>query len=169
MAIRIKRVYDGVSTADGYRVLVDRLWPRGVSKAAAAVDLWLRAGAPSTGLRRWFDHDPAKWLEFRTRYHAELRTQAESLAPLVERARQGTVTLVYSARDAEHNQAVALRDFLERQLGAAGSAARAPAARTKTTRASAAGDPTRRQTRSSVRPSKKAAGGRAGRPRSRQR
>lgn len=112
--VHVKRVYERPSRADGYRVLVDRVWPRGVSKDAAAVDRWLKAVAPSTGLRRWFDHDPAKWDEFRHRYFAELDHGPEGLDDLLERVRSGTVTLVYSAKDTEHNQAVALREWLMR-------------------------------------------------------
>lgn len=112
--ITVRRVYEGPSRSDGYRVLVDRVWPRGVSKDAAAVDAWLKSVAPSTELRKWFDHDPARWGEFRRRYFAELDEGPEGLDDLLERARTGTVTLVYSARDTEHNQAVALREWLMR-------------------------------------------------------
>lgn len=116
MAIVIKRVYEPASARDGYRVLVDRLWPRGVSKAKAQVGLWLRDAAPSTALRRWFNHDPARWTEFRARYRAELRQHAKALSPLVARARRGRVTLVYSARDERHNQAVVLKSVLMSRL-----------------------------------------------------
>lgn len=112
--IVVKRVYDPPEPSDGTRVLVDRLWPRGVTKERARVDLWLKEVAPSNQLRTWFGHDPAKWDDFRRRYMAELESvegQA-ALARLRELARQGPVTLVYAARDAEHNDAVALQELL---------------------------------------------------------
>ena len=116
--IRIKRVYDAPAQDDGHRLLVDRVWPRGVSRESAAVDEWLKSVAPSTALRQWFGHDPAKWNAFRRRYFAELDAGPEGLDGLLIRARApGTLTLVYSARDTEHNQAVALREWLERKLG----------------------------------------------------
>ena len=111
--IRLKRVYDKASLEDGSRFLVERLWPRGVKKTALQIDAWLKDVAPSDALRRWFAHDPAKWNEFRRRYWEELRAHAEALAPLREAARHGTVTLVYSSRDEEHNNAVALKEYLE--------------------------------------------------------
>lgn len=110
----IKRVYDAPAEDDGYRVLVDRLWPRGLTKEAAAVDLWLRDIAPSTELRKWFHHEPEKWTEFRRRYEQELRHNPDAVAQLREAIRAHHVTLVYGAKDAEHNQAVVLRDFLAR-------------------------------------------------------
>lgn len=131
--IRIKRVYDEPSEMDGCRVLVDRLWPRGVKRAALRLDTWLKEVAPSNELRRWFGHDPARWPEFQRRYRLELEARPESWAPLLEQARHGTVTLLYSAHDAEHNNAAALRDFLNAKLkessrrGARGSAPRSPA------------------------------------------
>jgi uncharacterized protein YeaO (DUF488 family) len=97
--VRIKRIYAPVAEGDGYRILVDRLWPRGVSKVAARVDLWMRDIAPSTTLRRWFNHDPAKWEEFCERYRAELREQQSLLDTVRQQAKEGPVTLVYSARD----------------------------------------------------------------------
>ncbi len=112
-AIKVKRVYEEPSRSDGYRVLVDRVWPRGISKEGAAVKEWLKEVGPSTALRKWFDHDPAKWDDFRRRYFAELDAGPPGLADLQARARAGMVTLVYSARDTEHNQAVALREWLE--------------------------------------------------------
>ena len=112
MPIAIKRIYEPATPGDGYRVLVDRLWPRGVSKTKAAVDLWLRDAAPSTALRTWFNHDPDKWTEFRARYQAELRRNGPALEPLASKAKKGRVTLVYSARDEHHNQAVVLKAFL---------------------------------------------------------
>lgn len=116
MTINLKRVYEPASEQDGYRVLVDRLWPRGISKANAAVDLWLKEVGPSTPLRQWFSHDPQKWTEFKARYFAELDANQQHLAPLLEAARAGNLTLVYSSRDEEHNQAVALREYLQALL-----------------------------------------------------
>jgi uncharacterized protein YeaO (DUF488 family) len=110
--IRLKRAYDPREPADGYRVLVDRLWPRGVSKDEAHLDEWARELAPSPELRRWFGHDPARFEEFRRRYLDELAGHGEKLAELRGRARHGTVTLVYGARDTEHNDAVVLAELL---------------------------------------------------------
>jgi uncharacterized protein YeaO (DUF488 family) len=117
MAVRIKRVYEPADGSDGYRVLIDRLWPRGVSKERAHVDEWARDLAPSTELRRWFGHDPARFPEFRRRYREELETQVEQLRELRRRARGGTVTLVYAAHDSQHNDAVVLADLLRRGMG----------------------------------------------------
>ena len=115
--IRIKRIYDSPDVADGARVLVDRLWPRGVRKQTAALTLWLKDIAPSPELRQWFGHDPARWAEFARRYRAELGANPAALARLGELARTGRVTLLYGARDAAHNHALvvadALRDYLE--------------------------------------------------------
>ncbi len=111
--IQIKRAYDPVSPDDGCRILVGRLWPRGVSKERAALDLWLKDVAPSTELREWFGHDPAKWGEFRRRYWKELDDKPEDIGILKKRARAGPVTLIYSARDREHNAAAALKEYLE--------------------------------------------------------
>lgn len=113
MAVRVKRIYEPHAVKDGYRVLVDRLWPRGISKSEAGIDLWLRDAAPSSALRIWFGHDPSRWPEFRTRYHAELRQSTAALAPLIARAKKGTLTLLYSARDKRFNQAVALKAWLD--------------------------------------------------------
>ena len=113
MSLAIKRVYDPVSPEDGYRILVDRLWPQGLSKERAAVDLWLKTIAPSTELRQWFGHDPAKWPEFRKKYFAELATHTEELAQIRSEAKRRHVTLVYAARDTEYNDAVALLAYLE--------------------------------------------------------
>jgi uncharacterized protein YeaO (DUF488 family) len=115
--IRLKRVYEEAMESDGTRVLVERLWPRGLSRERARIDLWLKDVAPSDELRRWFAHDPQKFPEFRRRYEQELRDQETAraaLAHLLELARRGPLTLVYSARDSEHNNAVVLRDLLER-------------------------------------------------------
>ena len=115
MAIRIKRIYTSAEQTDGFRVLVDRLWPRGVSKENARIDLWLRDVAPSSALRVWFGHDSKHWTEFRMRYYAELRKNSKSLATLVERAKRGTLTLLYSARDERFNQAVVLKTYLDKR------------------------------------------------------
>ncbi|MBX3530340.1 MAG: DUF488 domain-containing protein [Rhizobiaceae bacterium] len=114
MKLQIKRVYEQPAREDGLRVLVDRLWPRGLAKQDADVDLWLKDIAPSTGLRRWFGHDPRKWTEFRHRYRAELDANRMAVETLRERGGSGTVTLLYAARDQQHNQAVVLKDFLDK-------------------------------------------------------
>jgi uncharacterized protein YeaO (DUF488 family) len=116
MAVRTKRVYEPADASDGYRVLIDRLWPRGVSKERAHLDEWARDLAPSTELRRWFGHDPARFPEFRRRYREELEAQGEKLRELRRRARGGTVTLVYAARDSELNDAVVLAELLRRGM-----------------------------------------------------
>ncbi len=112
MDILLKRAYETPSAADGTRVLVDRLWPRGLTKARAAVDLWLKEVAPSTELRQWFGHDPEKWTEFKRRYRTELKDNS-ALSELAALARRGRVTLVYAARDELHNAAVVLKQVLE--------------------------------------------------------
>lgn len=114
MDVRLKRAYDEPAEDDGYRVLVDRLWPRGVARDRARLDEWARELAPSTELRRWFGHDPARFEEFRGRYETELEKQRVKLDELRRRAREETVTLVYAARDTEHNDAVVLADVLRR-------------------------------------------------------
>jgi uncharacterized protein YeaO (DUF488 family) len=116
MDVRIKRAYESAAAADGYRVLIDRLWPRGVTKADASIDEWRREIAPSAELRRWFGHDPARFAEFRERYVEELRPRRAMLTPLRRRARAGTLTLVYGARDEQHNDAVVLRGVLMRGI-----------------------------------------------------
>ena len=110
--LKLKRAYEEPGDGDGARYLIDRLWPRGVTKAALKIDGWLKDVAPSQTLRRWFNHDPEKWNEFRRRYFAELDAKPESWATLVEAARKGPVTLVYSAHDTEHNNGVALAEYL---------------------------------------------------------
>ncbi|HEY7382048.1 MAG TPA: DUF488 domain-containing protein [Beijerinckiaceae bacterium] len=110
--IRIKRIYDPPAPDDGYRVLVDRLWPRGIRKDAAQIDLWCKEVAPSTALRRWYDHDLAKWDEFRRRYRAELQRQPAALALLRDKAARGVLTLLYAAREPERNNAAALESIL---------------------------------------------------------
>ncbi len=117
MSITLKRAYDAASRDDGVRFLVERLWPRGVRKAALRLDGWLKDVAPSTELRQWFDHDPAKWAEFRKRYRHELDGRPDAWAPIVQAARRGPVTLVYSSHDEAHNNAVALKEYLEDHLG----------------------------------------------------
>lgn len=112
---RIKRIYDSPARGDGKRYLVDRLWPRGVKKTDAHLDGWCKEVAPSDGLRRWFGHDPARWEEFQRRYLAELEERDEAWRELLEGGRKGIVTLLYAARDTEHNEAVVLQSFLERK------------------------------------------------------
>jgi uncharacterized protein YeaO (DUF488 family) len=114
--LRIKRVYESQEADDGERYLVERLWPRGVKKENLVMDAWLKEVAPSPELRRWFGHDPAKWDEFQRRYRAELDTHPEAWEPLVEAARKGNVTLLYAARDTEHNSARLLKSFLEEHM-----------------------------------------------------
>jgi len=114
--IQTKRAYEPTSETDGARILVERLWPRGIKKEALSLDTWLKDVAPSTELRQWFQHDPAKWHEFRKRYSRELEENPEPWQQLLSRARRGKLTLVYSSHDEEHNNAVALRQFLERKL-----------------------------------------------------
>jgi uncharacterized protein YeaO (DUF488 family) len=116
MDIRLKRAYESPSPADGYRVLIDRLWPRGVSKAEAGLDEWAKELAPSAELRRWFGHDPERFAEFCRRYVSELRNERPRLAELRRRARRGRLTLVYSAHDIEHNDAVVIAEVLRRGL-----------------------------------------------------
>lgn len=116
MKLQIKRVYDEPSKQDGTRVLVDRVWPRGLSKEKAKVGLWLKDVAPSTELRKWFGHDPDKWEAFRERYFRELDTNPEAVDRLLAEAGCGTVTLVYSAKDEKHNNAVALKAYLEKHI-----------------------------------------------------
>jgi len=110
--IRLKRAYKPAARADGRRVLVERLWPRGVTKDALHADAWIKDAAPSAALRTWFGHEPARWPEFRRRYTAELRAHPEAWAELRAWSRRGTVTLLYAARDTEHNSALVLRDLL---------------------------------------------------------
>ena len=112
--IRLKRAYDLPSPADGQRILVERLWPRGITKQRAALALWLKEIAPSPELRKWFAHDPAKWKQFQQRYWKELQDNP-AVAILRDNARRGTVTLIYAAKDEEHNGALALKEFLEKR------------------------------------------------------
>jgi uncharacterized protein YeaO (DUF488 family) len=110
----LERVYDSPASKEGTRFLVERLWPRGMKKESLHIDGWLRDVAPSTELRKWFSHDPAKWEEFRRRYFEELKAEPEAWKPILDASKKGTVVLLYSAHDTEHNAAVALREFLNR-------------------------------------------------------
>ena len=114
--LKLKRAYEPASREDGQRFLVERLWPRGVKKTSLRLDAWLKDVAPTAQLRQWFSHDPKKWDEFRQRYKAELEQDSEVCDPILKAARRGTVTLIYSSYDSEHNNAVALRDYLEGKL-----------------------------------------------------
>lgn len=120
--VHLKRAYEPVAPGDGHRVLVERLWPRGLRKEQAHLDEWLKEIAPSDSLRKWFHHDPGRWTEFERRYLRELQAEPAraAIADLVRRAEAGTLTLVYSSRDEQHNNAVVLKRVLERRLGHAG-------------------------------------------------
>ena len=111
--IRLKRVYEQPSHDDGERILVERLWPRGLTKAAAKVDLWLKEVSPSPGLRKWFAHDQSKWDQFKKRYWKELASQDEAISLLRGKARKGAITFIYAARDEQHNSALLLKEFIE--------------------------------------------------------
>ena len=128
--IKLKRVYDPVSRTDGTRFLVEQLWPRGQSKAKLRLTAWLKEVGPSTELRKWFNHDPLKWSQFRTRYFRELDSDPAVWQPIVTAARGGVVTLIYSSHDEEHNNAVALKEYLETR--------RPPASRAKPSAAASA-------------------------------
>lgn len=114
--VQLKRIYDHANAQDGRRFFVERLWPRGVAKSALADAAWLGEVAPSRELREWFHHDPQRWNEFRRRYFVELKRHEDAVSPILEAAREGAVTLLYSSHDTEHNNAVALREFLEHSL-----------------------------------------------------
>jgi uncharacterized protein YeaO (DUF488 family) len=114
--ISLKRVYEPASPDDGVRILVERLWPRGIKKDALRLDTWLKDVAPSDGLRRWFGHEPKKWDSFRDRYFGELDANPEGWESIAKAARRGRVTLIYSSRDTEHNNAVALKDYLQDKI-----------------------------------------------------
>ena len=114
MSIKIKHAYDPPASAGGVRILVDRLWPRGIKKENLRLDAWLKDLAPSDDLRRWFGHDPARWAEFQARYFSELDAMPQALEPIRQAARVGTVTLLFSAHDLDHNNAVALKAYLEK-------------------------------------------------------
>jgi uncharacterized protein YeaO (DUF488 family) len=114
--IKTKRVYEDLAKKDGTRFLVDRLWPRGIKKENLKMKAWLKDVAPSPELRKWFAHDPEKWTEFKKRYRAELKSNTQAWKPILEAAKHGDVTLLYSARDTEHNSAILLKEFLGKQL-----------------------------------------------------
>ncbi len=116
--IRLKRAYEAADRSDGVRFLVERLWPRGIKKETLPLAGWLKEVAPSTELRQWFNHDPAKWVEFRRRYFAQLHRNPKAWRPIVDAARHSTVTLIYSSHDTEHNNAVALQEYVEKKLSA---------------------------------------------------
>lgn len=118
--VRLKRAYDAATASDGVRILVDRLWPRGLSRERVAADLWLKDAAPSDELRRWFGHEPRRWAAFAAKYRAELRARPDVLQMLSELQRRGTITLVYAARDPRINHAVVLREALGQWRGTAG-------------------------------------------------
>lgn len=113
MSLQLKRVYDPAEPGDGYRILVDRLWPRGMSKDQAHIDLWLKDVAPTPALRRWFGHDPSKWQAFRRRYFQELAQNTQTVRLITDRCGRETVTLLYAAKDTQHNHALALQQFIQ--------------------------------------------------------
>lgn len=113
--LKLKRVYEPAARSDGCRVLVDRIWPRGLSREAASLDAWIKDVAPSAGLRKWFGHEPSKWEAFKRKYFAELDRQADVLEQLLEPCSGRTVTLLFAAKDATHNNAVALKEYLDKQ------------------------------------------------------
>jgi uncharacterized protein YeaO (DUF488 family) len=113
--IKIKRAYDEVSLDDGERILVDRLWPRGIKKDGAKIDEWIKDIAPSNELRKWFAHDPSKWKEFKRRYMEELKDQSNLIEILINRAKRGNITLIFSARDTEHNNAAVLSELISKR------------------------------------------------------
>ena len=131
--IRIKRTYESRARGDGRRILVERLWPRGMKKEALQAHAWMKEVAPSTQLRKWFGHRPERWREFRRRYRQELRANADTWLPILDASKRGTVTLLYSAHDLEHNGAVVLREYLmERSRGRLkAKRAKAPSSRTR--------------------------------------
>jgi uncharacterized protein YeaO (DUF488 family) len=113
--VKIKRAYDKISSDDGKRILVDRLWPRGIKKDEAKIDEWIKEIAPSNELREWFAHDPSKWQEFKKRYREELKDQSNLIKILKHRAKKGNITLIFSARDTEHNNAVVLSELISKR------------------------------------------------------
>lgn len=119
--LKVKRAYEAPARSDGRRILVDRIWPRGIDKSDLRIEGWLKDLAPSTGLRRWFHHEPAKWAEFKRRYFRELDRQPDTLQRLRQLRRTGTVTLVFAAKDTDHNNAVALKEYLGRRGRKGGS------------------------------------------------
>lgn len=115
-AIHIKRIYEEPNSADGFRILIDRLWPRGVKKEDAAIDLWAKEIAPSNDLRQWFNHEPEKWNEFKKRYFGELKDQQESVNLIIEKSHDSVITLLYGAKDEKHNNAIVLQEYLNKQI-----------------------------------------------------
>ena len=115
MSISLKRAYEAPSRSDGCRILVERLWPRGLSKQEARIDVWPKEAAPSTELRRWFNHEPDKWADFKRRYFKELRARQEAVQPILERVRAGQVTFVFASRESRFNNAAALKEYVERK------------------------------------------------------
>lgn len=126
--VKLKRAYEAAAVSDGARYLVERLWPRGVKKSALRLDAWLKDVAPSAALRQWFKHDPKKWTEFQRRYIRELNANVQALRPLLHATREGDVTLVYSSHDADHNNAVVLKQYLEGKITTPSKARRKRAA-----------------------------------------
>jgi uncharacterized protein YeaO (DUF488 family) len=124
--VKLKRVYDPVSRTDGTRFLVERLWPRGLSKEDVHATAWLKEVGPSTELRQWFNHDPLKWSRFRTRYFRELDSRPDAWRPIVTAAKRGLVTLLYSSHDAQHNNAIALQEYLRAKGRTASPSRRSP-------------------------------------------
>ena len=122
-AIKVKRIYEAANPADGFRILVDRVWPRGLTKEAARIDLWLRDVAPSTPLRKWFGHDPALWDEFRKRYFVELDQNPGPVEQILSKAKKKRVMLLFAAKDEQHNNAVALKEYLARAQSASDGSA----------------------------------------------
>jgi len=116
MKLNTKRVYESSSVDDGFRVLVDRLWPRGLSKEKAGIDLWMKEIAPSSELRKWYNHDPGKWKEFKKKYFRELNSNKELLNPLIEKIRGSDVTLLFSSKEERYNNAVALKEYIENYI-----------------------------------------------------
>lgn len=117
LRVNLKRAYEAPTKSDGQRILVDRVWPRGVTKEEILIDDWVKDVAPSTALRKWFNHEPPKWNEFKRRYFRELEKQPDALKRLLAKSKAGTMTLVFGAKDAGHNNAVALKEYLERHAG----------------------------------------------------
>jgi uncharacterized protein YeaO (DUF488 family) len=113
VGVKIKRVYNKLAKSDGHRVLVDRIWPRGLRKSEVRIDEWLRELAPSTGLRKWFKHDPGKWNQFKKKYAVELKKRREEVEKLARESRKRTVTLLFGAKDTAHNNALALKEYIE--------------------------------------------------------
>jgi len=118
LTVNVKRAYEAPAASDGCRILVDHIWPRGISKAALRLDGWIKEVAPSGALRKWFDHDPAKWRTFKSRYFRELDGKSDAVNRILTEGRAGTLTLVFAAKDTEHSNAAALKEYLDREAGA---------------------------------------------------